>query len=138
MESIQEIKREEYEQDAIEARMLEGYEVDMEAKGYEKCKWCDEWVYKEDSQNGLCEACIDDFLENVTLKEVMEYASTLDEESEYVLYTQYLFNSRQVIEILKKEASNIASDFLFRKEITNYIANDIGHYLDYLEEKEDL
>ncbi len=135
------IKREIYEQDAIEAKQDQAYIERMEARGYVRCKECDEWVKEEDLSHGLCEQCIKDIIENTTLEEVMEYASTLEndtEDSELILYTQYLFTREQAIEILKKEAMKIKSDFLFRKEITNYIANDTSHYIDYLEEKGDL
>lgn len=103
-----------------------------------KCEICDMWC--EDTTNGICESCVDDIIEKTTLEGIIEYASTLDrtyEDSEFVLYTQYLFTRDQVIEILKREARN-AYDIdvrVFDNEIKEFIENDTGHYLDYLESR---
>lgn len=132
---MEDIKREIYEQDAIEEMVAIAEQEQKEAQGMAKCKRCDCWVYEEDMYNGICPSCIDDIVADTTLEEIIEYASTLDEESEFVLYTQYLFNNRQAIEILKEHARSIKSDFLFKKEIISYIENDTGHYIDYLDEK---
>lgn len=126
---------EEREIERIESKIAEDYENKMRSKGLIRCNECDEWVEEEDLRYGLCEQCIKDIIENVSIKEVTEYASTLDEKNELILYTEYLFNPKQAIEILKREALSINSDFLFRKEITNYINEDAGHYLDYLESR---
>lgn len=132
---MEDIKREIYEQDAIEAKQAELYHEQMEEQGMTKCRACDCWVYTEDLYDGICQSCIDDIVAGTTLDEVIEYASTLDEKDELALYVDYLFNARQVIELLKYHAKSIKSDFLFRNEITNFINIDTGHYIDYLDEK---
>lgn len=132
---MEDIKKEIYEQDAIEAKQAELYQEQMEAQGMTKCKICDCWVYTEDLTNGICQSCVDDIVADTTLDDVIEYASTLNEKDELALYTEYLFNPRQAIEILKAHARNIKADFLFKQEIINYINIDTGHYLDYLDEK---
>lgn len=135
---MEDIKKEIYEQDAIEAKQAELYQEQMEAQGMAKCKMCDCWVYEEDMYNGICPSCIDDIVAGTTLEDVIEYASTLSEKDELTLYTEYLFNTRQAIEILKEHAKRIKADFLFKQEIINYINNDTGHYIDYLDEKGEL
>lgn len=132
---MEDIKQEIYEQDAIDEKIAIAEQKRMEAQDMKKCSECGYWVYEEDLYNGLCENCIDDIVESATLEDVIEYASTLSEEDELDLYTQYLFNTRQVIEILKEHARAIKSDFLFKKEIVSYIECDVGHYIDYLESK---
>jgi hypothetical protein len=130
---MEDIKKEIYEQDAIEEKIAIAEQEQMESQGMAKCKRCDCWVYEEDMYNGICPSCIDDIVADTTLDDVIEYASTLSEKDELTLYTEYLFNPRQAIEILKAHARNIKSDFLFKQEIINYINIDTGHYIDYLE-----
>lgn len=129
------IQREKDEMDAIEAKEAEAFNKRMEAQGYEKCKVCEHWC--EDLTNGICDSCIDDILDTVTLDDVIEYASTLEERDELALYTQYLYNTRHAIHILKEEAmhTEMIGFNNFKREIKSYIDNDIGRYLDYLEEK---
>lgn len=132
---MEEIKREIYEQDAIEEKIAIAEQEAKEEQGMSKCRACDCWAYTEDLYDGICQSCIDDIVAGTTLEDVVEYASTLDEKDELALYTDYLFDTRGVIEILKQYAKNIKSDFLFRNEITNFINVDTGHYIDYLDEK---
>ena len=107
-----------------------------------KCKVCEMWC--EDTTNGICESCIDEILDTVTLDDAIEYASTLDrtyEDSELVFYTQYLFSRDEVIEILKqrimemKEINYEMTSRIFKKSIVDFINTDTGHYLDYLENR---
>jgi predicted amidophosphoribosyltransferase len=132
---MEDIKREIYEQDAIDEKIAIATQEQMEVQGMAKCKICDCWVYEEDMYNGICPSCIDDIVADTTLEDVTEYASTLSEKDELALYTEYLFNTRQAIEILKEHAKRIKAEFLFKQEIVNYINNDTGHYIDYLDEK---
>lgn len=132
---------EEREIERIESKIAEDYENKKKAEGLVRCTECDEWVEEEDLEHGLCEQCVDDIIYNAKLEDVIDYASTIEcdtEDSEMVFYTNYLFTRDQVIEILKKEALRIKSDYLFRKELTNYINNDVSDYLDYLESKGEL
>lgn len=132
---------EEREIERIESKIAEDYENKMLARGLVICKECDEWVEEENLSHGLCEQCVKDIVENSKLEEVIDYVKQLEvpgEDSEMVFYTQYLFTRDQVIEILEREAMSIKADFLFRKELTNYINNDVSDYLDYLESKGEL
>jgi predicted amidophosphoribosyltransferase len=131
---MEDIQREKDEQDAMEMATAM-YEERMRSDDMAKCSVCECWVNKDDMTCGVCESCIDDIITRTTVDEVAEYASTLDEKDELVLYTQYLFNTRQAIEILKEHAKSIKSTFLFRNDIREYIENDTGDYLDYLKEK---
>ena len=129
---------EEREIELRESKIAEDYENKMRSKGLVSCKECDEWVQEEDLEHGLCEQCVNDIIYNAKLKDVIDYVKQLQvpgEDSEMVFYTQYLFTRDQVIEILEREAMSIKSTFLFRKELTNYITNDTGDYLDYLESR---
>lgn len=135
---MEDIKREIYEMDAIDEKIAIAKQERMEAQGMAKCNICDCWVYEEDLTNGICESCIDNIVADTTLEDVIEYASTLEEADELALYTQYLFNARQVIEILKKHAREIKSSFLFKKDIKDFIECDTGHYIDYLDERGEL
>ena len=132
---MNDIKRETLEMDEKEAKAAEDFDNKMRGQGYEKCKVCEHWC--EDLTNGICDSCIDDIVDSETLEGVFEYANTLGEEDELVLYTQYLFSRNDVIEILKREALE-AYDLdsrVFDNEIREYITNNTGYYLDYLEEK---
>lgn len=136
------IQREKDEMDAIEAREAEALNDKMRAQGYEKCKVCEHWVEEEDLTHGICESCIDNIVDSATLEDVMDYASTLYNsedivDNELVLYTQYLFDRKDVIELLKKTAKQAYKHLptLLKREIREYIENDTGDYLDYLEEK---
>lgn len=129
---------EEREIERIESRLAEDYENKKKAEGLVRCKECDEWVEEEDLRYGLCEQCVKNIVENAKIEEVIDYVKQLEvpgEDSEMVFYTEYLFTRDQIIEILEREAMSIKADFLFRKELTNYITNDTGDYLDYLESR---
>lgn len=140
---MEDIKREIYEQDAIDEKIAIAEQERMEARGMVKCKKCDCWVYEDELYNGLCNSCIDERVDDTTLEEVFEYASTLYDandkvDNELTLYTEYLFTREQAIEILKEYARNTEPKGIFKNDIKDYIENDTSHYIDYLEEKGDL
>lgn len=135
--TMDQIRREELEADAIDAMMFARESERMEAAGYEKCKVCD--CYVLDTTCGVCESCIDEIIADTTLEEIFDYASTLDEKDELALYTEYLFTREDVIYLLKDYARKTPNNkIIFKKGIKEYIENDVSHYLDYLEEKGDL
>ena len=133
-------KREVYEMDAIEAKQAELFNNRMIAQGYEQCAKCAHWKHEDELYNNLCDDCIKEIIDDTTLEEVMEYASTLDEKDELALYTDYLFDTRGVIEMLQKAARELEaiSKNILKGHIIDFIANDTGHYIDYLDKKGDL
>lgn len=133
---MEDIKREIYEQDAIEEKQEQAYIERMESKSYMKCSKCDKWV--TDTTFGVCDSCINEIIDDTTLEDVIEYASTLDTDNELVLYTEYLFTKEQAIEILKEYARNTEPKGLFKKDIKEYIENDTYDYIEYLDKKGDL
>lgn len=125
-----------YKMDAIEEREAKAFDKRMENKGYSKCKKCGYWV--EDTTNKLCESCIDEILDEVTLDEVLEYAAAYNDD--FVLLTEYLFTKEQAKQLLKayaKDALKLDAN-IFRKDIKEYIENDISHYLDHMEKRSEL
>lgn len=133
---MEDIKREIYEMDAIEAKEAEALNNRMIEKGYEKCDRCDHWV--SSTTNGLCDSCIDERIADTTVEEVIEYAEKNDDL--FILLTQYLYNEEQAVEILKECAIEAAKTIptLFKNDIKEYIDNDVSHYIEYLDEKGDL
>ena len=129
------IKAEIYEMDAIDEKMAIAEQKRMEAQGKVKCTRCYEWEQEEDLYNGICESCINEIVNDITLDDVFEYASTLNEEDEKSLYLEYLFNKEQVFEILRKYAKETVPPGRFNNSIKEYIKCDTGHYIDYLEMK---
>lgn len=139
---MEDIKREIYEQDAIEEKIAIAEEENMKSQGMKKCKECLCWVYEEDLYNGICSSCIDDIVYDTTPEEVMEYASTVydpndKDDNELILYTDYLFSRDELLTILKRAVKDacILDKSMFRDGIRNYIECDTGHYIDYLDAK---
>lgn len=128
-------KREVYEMDAIEAKQAEAFDNRMIAMGYIKCNICEHWKDEDEGYNGLCDDCIKKIVDDTTLEEVFEYASTLDEDDETSLYLEYLFNREQVLEILREYALKTEPKGRFKANIRDYILNDTSHYIDYLDKK---
>lgn len=134
---MENIKREIYEMDAIDEKMAIAEQKRMEAQGKVQCKHCDSWEYEEDLTNELCEHCVDDLIKGASAEDVMAYASTLKEEDELALYTDYLFNDGLAVEILQKEVREACKidNKIFSYGIREFIVNDTGHYIEYLERK---
>jgi len=135
---MEDIKKEIYEQDAIDEKIAIATQAQMEAQGMKKCKICDCWVYEEDLTNGICQSCIDDIISGTTAEEVIEYAEKNDDL--FVLLTQYLFSEEEVIDELEEMAveGDRTDHSWFERNIKEYIDNDVSHYLDYLEAKGEL
>lgn len=93
-----------------------------------KCKACEMWC--EDTTNGICANCIDGILHTMTINDTIEYSE--NNEDEFILFTQYLFNESQVIEILKDHIKTCKEE-IFEKSKIKYLENDIYHLLDYLD-----
>lgn len=139
-----------YERELIELEMQEKRENEafanyMKAQGKAQCSYCDGWEYEEDLICGVCESCVDDIITKTTVDQVADYASTLydkhsKEDTELLLYTDYLFTREEAIEILKKAAkeAEALSKVFVNKRIREYIENDIEDYIEYLDEKGDL
>lgn len=125
---MEEVKNEIYEQDVLEAVIEEKRIADMERQGYVKCDECNCWV--EDTTNGICESCIDDIIEKMTIDETIKYAE--NNEDEFVLFTEYFFSKEQVIEILKDHLQS-CDEKMLQREKRDYLENDIYHLLDYLQ-----
>lgn len=138
---MENLKREIYEIDAIEEMQEQAYRHRMESQGKVQCKSCEEWEHEEDLTEGLCESCVNDIIAGTTLEDVMEYASTLDEDDELALYTDYLLSKRKTIWVLKSYYNEITmldrTHFrqFFKKRIEDYIKQDTSHYIEYLDKK---
>ena len=135
--TMDQIRREDMEMDAIDAMMEADRIAQLENAGYERCKRCD--CYVVETTNGVCEGCIDEIMEDTTLEDVIEYAATLEEDNELALYTDYLFTKEQLIAILKREARSAVTinSRIFDDGIKNYIDCDVYDYIDYLSKKGD-
>lgn len=135
--TMDQIRREELESDAIDAMIEADRIAQLENSGYEKCERCD--CYVVETTNGICDGCIDEIIEDTTLEDVIEYAATLEEDNELAFYTDYLFTKEQVISILQREARNAVTvnSRVFNDEIKSYIDCDVYDYIDYLSKKGD-
>lgn len=136
------IQREKNELDAAEAKVEWYQEMLMTTKGKKKCSECGCWVYEEDLTCGLCEDCVDNIITKTTVDQVADYAATLydkhsKEDTELLLYTDYLFTREEAIEILKNAANDaeVYGKVFIRKGIREYIENDIEDYIEYLDKK---
>jgi hypothetical protein len=129
------IKNEIYEMDAKEAMAADAFDNKMRSNGYKKCNTCEHWVLEEDLLHGICGSCVDDIITTTTLKQAVEYADKIDDL--YTFVTDYLYNEEQIKSILIAEARKAIqlNKSIFSKDIKAYIENDIGDYLNYLEEK---
>jgi hypothetical protein len=136
------IQREKNELDAADAKAEAAFETLKQSQGMKKCSECECWVNEEDLVCGICESCVDDIITRTTVDQVADYASTLydkhsKEDTELLLYTDYLFTREEAIEILKKaakEAEALCKVFV-NKRIREYIENDIEDYVEYLDKK---
>ena len=136
------IQREKNELDAADAKTETLHDKILKAQGYVKCSECAIWANEEDLICGLCEDCVDDIITRTTVEQVADYASTLydkhsKEDTELLLYTDYLFTREEAIEILKNAANDaeVYGKVFIRKGIREYIENDIEDYIEYLNEK---
>lgn len=139
---IQDYERELIESEMQAKRENEAFANYMKAQGKSQCSYCDGWEYEEDLICGICESCVDDIITKTTVDQVADYASTLydkhsKEDTELLLYTDYLFTREEAIEILKKAAkeAEALSKVFVNKRIREYIENDIEDYIEYLDEK---
>ena len=100
-----------------------------------ECVYCEKH-FEEDELNcyGLCEECEKRVLEDTSLDEVIEYAKHCNKEDLFVLMTEYIFTKEQAIEILIKEAKK-CDEKLHKKNIVEFLENDVYDYYDYLEKK---
>lgn len=132
---MDDLTREKLEIDAFYDMVEKDIAKEKEEQGYVKCECCNMWV--EDTTNGVCESCIDDLTNSMTLEDTIEYAKHCNKDDFFILMTEYIFDKETAANTLAEMA--IAIKFLYKekykKQIKEFIDNDIYHFLDYLKKK---